>query len=260
MIPYFQFNSFAFGPVVIQVWGLLVSLGILAAVWLVYKLAKKYFLSEPLMMDLAVWSLVGGFLGARLFYVFFYNPQYFILKPEAIIYFWQGGASSVGGFFGAGMAVYLLAKARRLTWMDLKPYLDISVLSLWLGWGIGRLGCFFIHDHKGKLSNSILAVNFPEGARLDLGLVESLLAFVLFGVFYYSFKKLIKIRWGLVLNFSVLIYALLRFALDFWRATDLAESDLRYFHLTPAQWGMIAIAGTLTFILFLGKIRRIKNI
>lgn len=259
MIPYFQFNAFTFGPIVIQVWGLLVSLGMMAAVWLAYKLTQKYFLSEPLMMDLAIWSLVGGLVGARLFYVLFYNPQYFILKPEALIYFWQGGASSLGGFLGAVAAVYILAKKRNLTLLDLKPYLDIATISLWLGWGIGRLGCFFIHDHKGKLSDSILAVNFPEGARLDLGLLESLLAFVLFGVFFYWFRNLIKIRWGLVTVLSFLSYAVVRFFMDFLRATDLAESDARYGYLTPAQWGMIAVVCMLTFILMFDKLRRVKK-
>lgn len=256
MIPYFQFNAFAFGPIVIQVWGLLVSLGMVAAVWLAYKLTQKYFLSEPLMMDLAIWGLVGGLLGARLFYVLFYNPQYFVLNPQALIYFWQGGASSLGGFVGAVAAVYILAKNRRLSLMDLKPYLDIAVISLWLGWGIGRLGCFLIHDHKGKLSDLFLAVNFPEGARLDLGLLESLLAFALFGVFFYWFKRLIKIRWGLTAVLSFLFYAVARFFMDFLRARDLAESDTRYFYLTPAQWGMMVMVFALTFVLFWGRVRQ----
>lgn len=259
MIPYFQYNSIMLGPISIQVWGLFVSIGLLVAILLAYRLAKKYLLSGEVVLDLAVWTILGGLIGARIFHVVFYEPVYYIQYPLDIFKFWQGGASSLGGFFGATVALYIFIKLRKFTFKEILPYIDIATLSLWLGWGIGRFGCFMIHDHPGKLSNFFLAVNFPTGARFDLGLVDSLLGFLLFAVYYLLFTRLIKIHWGLVAIFSFMDYAIVRFLLDFLRATDLPISDMRYFYLTPAQWGMGLMFFVLSAVLIYLSVRLKKN-
>jgi phosphatidylglycerol---prolipoprotein diacylglyceryl transferase len=260
MIPYFQYNSILLGPIPIQVWGLFVSLGLLSAVILSYKLARKYLLSGEVMIDVAVWSLIGGLLGARLFHVVFYEPVYYVSHPIDVLKFWQGGASSLGGFVGAILAVYIFSRIRKFTLKEFLPYLDISALSLWLGWGIGRLGCFMIHDHTGVSTNFFLGVNFASGVRHDLGLYESLLGFVLFIAYLLLFKKLVKVHWGLVAIFSFMDYAIVRFLLDFLRADETSPGgDLRYFFLTPAQWGMIVLFLGLTAIFIYGVINRKKK-
>ena len=76
MIPFFGFEKIMIGPVAIHVWGLMVAIGIGAAVFYAYKLAGRYFLSQAMVVDMTVWIVVGAFIGARLFYVFFYNPAY----------------------------------------------------------------------------------------------------------------------------------------------------------------------------------------
>jgi len=260
MIPFIQLQTVLVGPLVIQVWGLFVSIGIAAAIFLAYFLCKKYFFSGEILLDLSIWVLVGAFIMARIFHVVFYNPVYFSANPEEIIKIWHGGASSLGGFFGAVLSAWLFAKKRKFTFTELLPYFDISVLALWLGWGIGRIGCFLIHDHPGTLTDSLLGVQFPGGARFDLGLLESLLAFVLFIVCALLFKRLIKIRWGLLTALSAAVYAFVRFWLDFLRIpSEISGGDVRYLSLTPAQWGMLAVLAGLTLYFVLGKIKRQKS-
>lgn len=259
MIPFFQFNFFPLGPLHIQIWGLFVSVGVLSGLALAHKLAKKYFLSTNLLLDSAVWTLLAGLAGGRLFYILFYNPEHYLAYPMDVFKFWAGGSSSLGGFFGAAAALYIFAKIKKISWTDFLPYFDIITPGLFLGWGIGRLGCFFIHDHPGRLTNFFLGVNFPGGARFDLGLLESLLGFAIFVFCFLLLPRLIKIHWGLTALASVYMYALVRFFLDFLRATDLSFSDPRYAHLTPAQWGMMVILLLLTLGVFWGKVRR-KNI
>ena len=256
MLPYFQYNSILIGPFTIQVWGLFVALGFLAATLFMIQLAKKCFLSKAVVLDLVVWAIIGGFIGARLFHVVFYNLDFYIINPGEVIKFWRGGLSSLGGFFGAAAALWFFAKRRKFTWRELLPYFDIGSVSLWLGWGIGRIGCFFIHDHPGTLSHFMLAVKYPGGGRHDLGLYESILGFLLFVIFILLFKRIIKKGWGYVTGLSWAVYAISRFFLDFLRATDLAQSDIRYGYLTPAQWGMMALILFLTLGLFWSKLQR----
>lgn len=277
MIPYFQFNTIALGPITIQVWGLFVALGITAGITLAYFWAKKYLLSGEVVLDMAIWVLVGAFVMARVFHVVFYDPVFFINNPDEILKVWHGGASSLGGFVGAGLGLWLFAKKRKFTLKELLPYFDIGALALWLGWGIGRIGCFLIHDHPGTLTSFVLGVQYPcdmgtmfiaesEDAqmmhgcvRFDLGLMESITGFLLFIIFYILFKKLIKIRWGLVAGFSTAAYAVIRFFLDFLRIpASMPGGDVRYLYLTPAQWGMIGVLIGLTLALVLGKVKQQK--
>lgn len=256
MIPFFQINYFLLGTIEIQVWGLFVSSGILAGIILSYYLARKYFLAVNLMTDMGIWAILGGLIGARLFYILFYAPDHYWQYPADIFKFWQGGSSSMGGFFGGITALYLFAKIKNISWSEFLPYFDVGIVGLWLGWAIGRLGCFFIHDHPGRLTNFFLAVNFPGGARFDLGLLESILSLTIFVICFLFFEKLTKIRRGLVAVFSVYLYASARFLLDFLRAVDLEYSDPRYYHLTPSQWGMVAVVVLLTSGLIYSRIRQ----
>lgn len=256
MIDYFQINAIVIGPVTLQVWGIFVSLGIGAGLLLSWYWAKKLFLSTNVILDIGLWSVVGGILGARIGHILFYNPQYYLVNPFEMLALWHGGSSSLGGFIGAGIAVFIWTRIKHFSWLELLPYLDIASLGLWLGWAIGRIGCFFIHDHPGQLSRSFLAVAFFGGARYDLGLLDSILALLIFVAFQTGFKKMIHRRWGLVAGFSFFTYAFFRFFLDFLRATDWPNSDVRYFSLTPAQWGMIVVVLGLTFVFVRGKMRR----
>ena len=260
MIPYFNFEIIQLGPIAVHVWGLMVALGIAGGITFAYYFCKKYLFSGEVAVDMAIWMLVGALIMARVFHVLFYDPVYFTQNPEEIIKFWRGGASSLGGFTGAALALWWFAKKRRFTFKELLPYLDISALGLWLGWGVGRLGCFLTHQHPGRLTGFIFGVKYAGGARFDLGLMESILGFTLFLVFYFLFKKLIRRRWGLVAGFSIASYASARFFLDFLRATpDFPGGDVRYFYLTPAQWGMLAVLGGLTLVYILGKMKRTKS-
>jgi phosphatidylglycerol:prolipoprotein diacylglycerol transferase len=239
MIPYFELHFFHIGNLIIQIWGVFVALGIIVATIFFLKLVKEYCLSKEVTTDLIFWLLLGGIIGSRIFFVLFYEPAYFLINPLVALEIWNGGASSVGGLVGAFMGGLLFIKKRGFSFAEILPYFDLASISLWLGWGIGRLGCFLIHDHPGKLSDFFLAVNFPNGARHDLGFYDALLAFVIFIGYYIYRKKLLNIKIGFVFYSSFAIYGLVRFWLDFLRARDLVNADARYFSFTPAQWGIL---------------------
>ncbi len=259
MIPFFQIDYFQIGPIAIHVWGAFVATGIIAATLLMTRLAKKYLLSEEVLLDAEIWMLVSAFFFARVFHVVFYNLDYYLQTPSEIVKFWHGGLSSTGGFFGALFALYLFIKFRHFKAKEFLPYFDIMAVSLWLGFGIGRLGCFVTDMHPGRLTNFFLAERFPFGTRYNLGLLESLVDFGIFAIFIWLFPKLIKKRWGLVALYSTLSYAVARFLLDFLRASDLPMSDARYAYLTPAQWGVLMVFLGLTALAIFDRIRQLKK-
>ena len=71
-------------------------MGIAAGTTFAYYFCKKYLLSGEVLLDIAIWILVGAFIMARVFYILFYNPVYFVENPIDVFKFWNGGASSLG--------------------------------------------------------------------------------------------------------------------------------------------------------------------
>lgn len=235
MIPYFELTTVALGPITIQVWGFFVALGIFTATVWGMKLAGKSGLNKNVFLDFITYLVFGGIIGGRLGYIFFYsgNPLMIFTNPLEALSIWKGGMSIFGSIFG-GITLVLIAFAIKK--IKTIPYFNLAALVCPLGYGIGRIGCFLIHDHPGTLSSSFLAVKYPDGARLDHGLLLSIFGFVCFIVFLLL--KKFKPNWinGKELALLAIFYGLTRFFLDFYRAWDLAQSDVRYFGLTPAQY------------------------
>src|SRR3990167_10262315 len=232
MIPYYQFTTLNIGPITIQVWGLMVSLGIAAALVVIYKRAKRFGLDTQLIFGMAFWLLFGALLGARVLYVV-YNPTYIFASFWNFFRVWEGGMSIMGGFLGSLLAAYFVWRKRRF---DFLAYADVMLFGLPLGLFIGRLGCGAIHDHIGKPTTLPWGIAWPDGTvRHENGLYLSLKGLVLFVIMLLAHRKP---RWkGFTTVLFLILYGTVRFFLDFLRAVDLpGVSDVRYFGLTPAQY------------------------
>lgn len=236
MIPYFKLDILTLGPLHIYVWGLMVALGIAAALLVSTGLANHKGLSSTILLDWAAWSIAAAFIGARLGHVFLYDWQNFSAHPFDILKIWQGGLSSFGGFIGAAIASIIYARVKKINFW---AYANTIMYGFPLGIGIGRLGCFFNHLHIGKLSNLPWAVAFPGGSRLDMGLIESVFGFILFATYFILERR--KPQLNSYLPLTMIIYGATRFLLDFGRAIDISGADARYFGLTPAQFGSILL-------------------
>lgn len=244
MIPYFSFPIIQIGHITLQVWGLAVSLGIIAALAVAHKYLKNRNQDTTHFTSLAFWIIVGSFLGARISHILFYELKFFLANPFEIFKIWHGGLSSFGGFAGALIAAFLFFKK---TSVNPASYVNAIIFAFPWGWTIGRVGCFLIHDHPGTLTHSILAVKYPDGARYDLGLVEILNALGMGAIMLWV--KKIGARDSTVSAAGLLWYGVVRFFTDFLRATDLPGSDVRYLGLTPAQYGSIILCVGVIFIL-----------
>ncbi len=270
MIPYFELTSFnlgpifGLGPIPIQVWGLCVAIGVLVGLWIggrkfqfIFGVDKGF--SKEVFWNIGFWLVIAGFVGARLGHVFLYEPGFYLGDWVEIFKVWKGGWSSVGGFVGAVVFVvwylrFLNIKAVKSKGkkINLWKFADAVAFGLPIGWGIGRLGCFFIHDHLGKVTDFFLGITGADGVvRHDLGLYDALLGFgigVVVFVLSWIFSQRQNFLWGkhkVFDGFFILLvgflYAVPRFFLDFLRVEDLAGADARYLGLTPAQYVMIGI-------------------
>ncbi len=234
MIPFVEIKTIALGPLTIQVWGLMVALGILAGTATAARLAKRRGLDASVVWDVAVWIAVASMVGGRLFHVAFYDPATYLADPLQIVAIWKGGMSMFGGLVGATVAALWFLRRKKL---DLLVYADTLCHGLPIGIGIGRIGCFLIHDHPGTLTHFVLGTKFPDGSvRHDLGLYESIYGFLLAIVFLVLARRNAKPPMYLIVFLST--YGTFRFFADFLRIVD-----TRYLGLTPAQYLSVAMVG-----------------
>jgi phosphatidylglycerol:prolipoprotein diacylglycerol transferase len=238
LIPYVQVPVLELGPVVLDSWAVLVTVGFIIGLELARARGIEKGLDVRDIVDGTVAIVGSGFVVGHLVHVLAYNPHQ--LEEQgvmALLKVWAG-FSSTGGFLGAviGAVAFFGFIRKRPFW----PHADTVMWAFPFAWVLGRLGCFSAHDHIGQRSDFFLAVDFPAathgGPRHDLGLYEALWTMVIAAVFWALRKK--DVQPGFFTALVVLMYAPARFGLDFLRNTDLAGADRRLAGLTPAQWGM----------------------
>lgn len=231
-IPWYTLGPWEIGPLTIQGFGLMVAVGVVLAYQLATWKAPKQGLDADKLQSLMLAMLISGFLGSHILDLILYAPDK-LLKDPKILFKFGSTLSSYGGIVGSmlGMAIWKLRNPDDF----LLPYADVSAWALPVGWLFGRGGCAVVHDHPGHPSDFFLAVEFQDGvARHDLGLYEALWWVVIVALFFALNNKMLptsRRRPGFFLFLLPLVYAPVRFGLDFLRT-----ADARYLGLTPAQF------------------------
>jgi phosphatidylglycerol:prolipoprotein diacylglycerol transferase len=108
--------------------------------------------------DLVFMAVVGGIVGARLYYVLLNFPR-FVQDPLGMI-FARGGLVWYGGFIVATALVVWEVRRQKL---PLAATADAVAPALALAYAVGRLGCFFVGDDWGRPTGSWVGVRFPMG-------------------------------------------------------------------------------------------------
>jgi phosphatidylglycerol:prolipoprotein diacylglycerol transferase len=233
VLPYIAQPHITLGPISIHAFGVLVALAMIVGMRFVRRRAAADGL-EPMVADrLVTWVLIAGFIGAHLVDRFVYYPAETLAEPLRIFKFWEG-LSSFGGFLGAIVGAVLFF--RREPSLPRWRYLDCVAYGFPFGWIFGRLGCTVAFDHPGKETTFFLAELDEHGVRRhNLGFEEALYTILIAALFYVLGRKGRRPP-GFFVAVLAIAYAPVRFLFDFLRTRD-----VRYFGLTPGQWGALVL-------------------
>jgi phosphatidylglycerol---prolipoprotein diacylglyceryl transferase len=247
LIPYIQLPDLTLIPahllagrfppsaISIKPFGALVATGVYLGAYLTVRHGKRLGLSERDLVSMIFWVVGCGFVGGHVLDTIFYYPHRVLSDPLSLVRLWDG-LSSFGGFFGATLGAFLWKLRNKL---PILPLVDVTCAAFPTSWVFGRTGCTVAHDHPGLRSSLWFAVRYPNGGRIDLGLVEMLLTIPLAVTFLILSRK--PRPWGFYAGASCVAYAPTRFALDFLRARDVSSADPRYAGFTPAQWACFGL-------------------
>lgn len=170
---------FSIGSISISSFGVFLALGFLWGVFLVWRLSRAWDLDEEKILDLTLLTFLGGFLGARAYFVL-ENFQFFAQSPIKIIIFTHfPGFSFWGGFLGGWLSLFYFARRLRA---DFWQVADIASVGFLGGLIFANFGCLLGGCSIGIASKLFFAV--PQvgslGKRLPTqGLESLLLIFVL---------------------------------------------------------------------------------
>jgi len=129
---------FTIGPLTIYSYGFMVAVGFGFAAYLASRSAHEFGIEKNKVIDLLIWILIGGIIGARAVFIAM-HIGYFKQNPAEMLDLSKGGLVWYGSFAGGLAAAYIYLKARKIpVW----PALDLLAPYLALGQSIGRIGCF----------------------------------------------------------------------------------------------------------------------
>jgi phosphatidylglycerol---prolipoprotein diacylglyceryl transferase len=173
MLPYYPQPVLHLGPLQIHAFGALAAIAVVVGGRTILLRAHRRGIPAQEMFQFCAVVYLCALVGAVVSKIVLDNYPDFFLNPEHAFRV-NLGFRSIGGIIGGILGGLLWRSYHRLSLFETMRRLDIIAYALPLAWMIGRLGCTLAHDHRGFASTSWIAVNFPEGPRYDLGLIEFL--------------------------------------------------------------------------------------
>lgn len=121
----------------IRWYGVLIAVGFLLAMIYAFYRAKDFGIISDKIVDVAIWGTIGGIVGARAYFVIFYENSFDSFWD--IFKIWEGGIAIYGGLIG-GLGLGILGCY--LNKVKILPMVDLAVMGFLIGQGIGRWGNF----------------------------------------------------------------------------------------------------------------------
>jgi len=176
-IPFGQWLSgLGFDPsqaIVIHTYAICILIGIVGATWLTSRRLTRHGAEPGVVLDIIIWAVPLGLVGARLYHVFTHPNDYFFegADPWEIIRIWNGGNAIFGSLIGGAVGAYIGA---RMTGIRFWSFADALAPAMLLAQAIGRLGNYFNHELFGQPTDlpwglEIEATNsaIPAGLPVD---------------------------------------------------------------------------------------------
>lgn len=238
-------------------YGLIIGLGIAIAYWMIHREAKRQALNEEKVSDIVFWTIILGFIGARVYYVLF-RIDYYLANPAHIFRIWEGGIAIYGGILAGLAAIYYFCRRYQVPFIKM---LDITAPAVLTAQAIGRWGNFINQEAYGyEVSRQFLErLRLPEWLIKQMAingayhhptfLYESVWSFIGVGLLLWMRRRPGFLKEGEVAARYLLWYGLGRMVIEGMRTDSLYLGPLRV-----SQW--VAVVFVILSSIYLFKVRK----
>ncbi|HEX6755971.1 MAG TPA: prolipoprotein diacylglyceryl transferase, partial [Mycobacteriales bacterium] len=185
------------GPIPIRAYALCIILGIVAAIWIGERRWVARGGRRGTVSDIAVWAVVFGLIGGRLYHVVTDNELYFRAgrDPWRALYVWEGGLGIWGAIALGGVGAWIGCRRRGI---KLPPFADACAPGIAVAQAIGRWGNWFNQELFGRPTDLPWAVKIDPGRPNTVSgettyhptfLYESLWCLALAGVLVWADRR-----------------------------------------------------------------------
>lgn len=245
----FALFGYQVGPLTLRWYGVLMATAMGLGLWLAQREARRRGVAGESLLKASELALLGGLVGARLYYVLF-NLDYYSQFPSKIFAVWEGGLAIHGGVLGGILVGGGYTWLRRL---PLREYLDIAAPSLALGQAIGRWGNFFNEEAFGTptslpwklfISRASRPIEYAQAEYFHpTFLYESLWDFLVFCLLIGFFRDRLSRAPGALFLTYLGFYSLGRFFTEGLRTDPLMMGPIRVAQLVSVLGVGLAVIG-----------------
>ncbi len=217
-IPSPDISFFMVGPLKIHFYALCILTGVVAAILIADRRLVARGATSGLALDISLWTLPLGIVGARIFHVVTHSGDYFYPGADltAVFRIWEGGIAIYGGLIGGAIGAWIGTNRAGLKFWS---FADAIAPGILLAQAIGRWGNYFNQELFG------LPTTLPWGLEIDkanpaypAGLAEGTLFHPTF--LYESLwsltgvavllllEKKFNLRWGRMFGAYLVVYSL----------------------------------------------------
>jgi prolipoprotein diacylglyceryl transferase len=262
VIPSPSSGTLEIGPLKLNAYGLMIALGVVAAVWLAgRRLEQRGIGKRDDISEMALWAVPAGVIGARLYHVVT-DWSRFSDNPGDIVKIWEGGLGIWGGI-ALGVIVGLWVMKRK--GLPIALTLTCVTPALPLAQSIGRWGNWWNQELFGKPTDLPWALEVSSDTAVKAGelpgttfhptfLYESI-GCLLIAVVLVLIDRRVKLRPGLLFFVYTAMYTFMRFFIEGLRVDPTTEAG----GLRLNQWTSIVVFSVSVLILVVYSISKGNN-
>jgi prolipoprotein diacylglyceryl transferase len=255
------------GVLVINTYALCILVGIILAVIITSRRLTKRGAEPGIVLDIALWAVPLGIIGARIYHVLTHPDDYFYaganiwnpFQPGSVWAIWEGGNAIYGALIGGAVGVII---GCRFTGIRFWSFADALAPGLLVAQAVGRLGNWFNHELFGSPTdlpwgleissdNAAFPAGLADGTLFHPTFLYELVWNLLGAAAIIMLERRFNLRWGKAFGVYLIWYGAGR---AFFESIRLDPSEM-FFGIRVNVWASLA-AVVLGIVLILVQRRR----
>jgi prolipoprotein diacylglyceryl transferase len=216
-IPSPEVSFIDLGPIRIHFYALFILTGVVLALLLTESRLKARGVEGGVALDVSLWAIPFGIVGARFYHVITHPNDYFFEGADLLAVFkiWEGGIAIFGALLFGSLGAYIGAKQSGIKFIS---YLDAVAPGILLAQAVGRWGNYFNSELFGQptdlpwgleisSNNPAYPAGLPEGVLFHpTFLYESIWSLIGVAILLLADKRF-SLRWGKMFSLYLIYYS-----------------------------------------------------